>query len=262
MCNAWNHPSNCRCGWGGDGHLGQGGFRGHSSLTAAPYGHSGFRSLHSFTNPNARCPVCAQPVYFYQSPHGGRVFFDELGGDWPKHPCTDKSSASKGRPTARSTTHNLPTAESLARTGWSPMPVTRLETHPFAKYAKVRGVIKGRELELWTSCCDLQDGAPHFYREQGNGVIAVQSISVTSDGTMTVIGYTAYLRQMDFDASRKAVKSVQVVRGKKRIPTSLKKIKRPNRNTKPAQQGKAIFKFTTPVTSLSLAFERARSRQQ
>jgi hypothetical protein len=28
-------------------------------------------------------------VYFYQSPYGGRVFFDELGPPWPKHPCTD-----------------------------------------------------------------------------------------------------------------------------------------------------------------------------
>jgi hypothetical protein len=28
-------------------------------------------------------------VFFYQSPYGGRVFFDELGPPWPKHPCTD-----------------------------------------------------------------------------------------------------------------------------------------------------------------------------
>jgi hypothetical protein len=31
-------------------------------------------------------------VFFYQSPTGGRVFFDELGPPWPKHPCTDNSS--------------------------------------------------------------------------------------------------------------------------------------------------------------------------
>lgn len=42
-----------------------------------------------FTIPNAKCPVCGAKVYFYRSPYGGRVFFDELGPPWPKHPCTD-----------------------------------------------------------------------------------------------------------------------------------------------------------------------------
>lgn len=46
----------------------------------------------SYTNPNASCPVCGAAVFFYQSPYGGRVFFDELGPPWPKHPCTDNSS--------------------------------------------------------------------------------------------------------------------------------------------------------------------------
>lgn len=42
-----------------------------------------------FVNPNANCPVCGEPVFFYQNEHGSRVFFDELGPPWPKHPCTD-----------------------------------------------------------------------------------------------------------------------------------------------------------------------------
>ena len=46
-------------------------------------------SLESYTNPNAKCPVCGAAVFFYQAPNGGRVFFDELGPPWPKHPCTD-----------------------------------------------------------------------------------------------------------------------------------------------------------------------------
>ena len=47
---------------------------------------------HSYTTPNAKCPVCGSRVYFYQSPDGGRVFFDDLGPPWPKHPCTDNPS--------------------------------------------------------------------------------------------------------------------------------------------------------------------------
>jgi hypothetical protein len=43
----------------------------------------------SFTDPNATCPVCGARVFYYESPYGGRVFFDQLGPPWPKHPCTD-----------------------------------------------------------------------------------------------------------------------------------------------------------------------------
>lgn len=42
-----------------------------------------------YVNPNARCPVCSAPVYFYANAFGSRVFFDDLGPPWPKHPCTD-----------------------------------------------------------------------------------------------------------------------------------------------------------------------------
>lgn len=44
-----------------------------------------------FVRPNARCPVCGESVFYYQNEHGSRVFFDELGPPWPKHPCTDLS---------------------------------------------------------------------------------------------------------------------------------------------------------------------------
>ena len=40
-------------------------------------------------SPNARCPLCGASVYFYANEQGSRVFFDELGPPWPKHPCTD-----------------------------------------------------------------------------------------------------------------------------------------------------------------------------
>ena len=90
MCNAWNHPANCRCGFGGEGHAGR------TSLGAGSHYFHGvpriLRAYESYVNPNARCPVCGAAVFFYQSPDGGRVFFDELGPPWPKHPCTDRNS--------------------------------------------------------------------------------------------------------------------------------------------------------------------------
>lgn len=44
-------------------------------------------------DPNARCPVCGAAVFFYANRNGSRVFFDDLGPPWPKHPCTDNGMA-------------------------------------------------------------------------------------------------------------------------------------------------------------------------
>ncbi len=113
MCNAWNHPADCNCGWGGDGNFG--GFGGYGGGGG---GYGGWRirddgqvfefpfiTYPSYVNPNARCPVCGAEVYFYQSPYGGRVFFDDLGPPWPKHPCTDNPVVQ----------HHFSSAESRAR---------------------------------------------------------------------------------------------------------------------------------------------------
>lgn len=51
---------------------------------------SKFEKVESYLDPNARCPVCGAPVFFYRSTYNGRVFFDDVGWPWPKHPCTDK----------------------------------------------------------------------------------------------------------------------------------------------------------------------------
>jgi hypothetical protein len=88
-CNAWNHPSNCKCGWGGD--TGGGGWSSRPAATSSWTRTSAIPPpiRLSCTIPNATCPVCGATVFFYVSPHGGRVFFDSLGPPWPKHPCTD-----------------------------------------------------------------------------------------------------------------------------------------------------------------------------
>ncbi|MCX7564491.1 hypothetical protein OS176_13265 [Xanthomonadaceae bacterium XH05] len=83
MCNAWNHSPDCNCGWGGEGHLGGNPtpFRVSSSSL------DGFKTIESFTNPNARCPICNAQVFFYQNASGSKVYFNELGPPWEKHPC-------------------------------------------------------------------------------------------------------------------------------------------------------------------------------
>lgn len=84
-CNAWNHPPDCDCGWGGD----TGAFFEKSTQHQQSLGLSD-----GFVNPNAHCPVCGEAVFYYESPNGGKVWFDELGPPWPKHPCMEAHSAS------------------------------------------------------------------------------------------------------------------------------------------------------------------------
>lgn len=33
--------------------------------------------------------MCGAAVYFWSNAAGSRVYFDEMGPPWPKHPCTD-----------------------------------------------------------------------------------------------------------------------------------------------------------------------------
>jgi len=111
MCNANNHPPNCQCGWGGVSYGGSAdssswlfnkGPRlrklGRQTGTSSPL--SG-----GYTVPNQRCPVCGAQVYFYESPYGGRVFFDSLGPPWPKHPCTSNENGLKKPSTSAPSWH-------------------------------------------------------------------------------------------------------------------------------------------------------------
>lgn len=96
----FNHYSNCTCGWCVN--------YGRSRAALADYEHdfrerdarlllkrSGANSVAGcYVNPNARCPRCGVPVFFYANAAGSRVYFDDLGPPWPKHPCTDNSRRS------------------------------------------------------------------------------------------------------------------------------------------------------------------------
>ena len=98
-CNAWNHPPNCNCGWGGVWYGSNNGSdswlfnkQGQVRLLGTQRGTSE-RLAGGYTNPNAVCPVCSEKVFYYESPYGGRVFFDELGPPWPKHSCTSNEES-------------------------------------------------------------------------------------------------------------------------------------------------------------------------
>ena len=135
MCNAYNHPIGCDCGFGGDTGGGGGGWHrrvGYTAIlerpTSAGWAKDSKGTVESYVNPNAHCPVCGAPVYFYRSPYDGRVFFDELGWPWPKHRCTDNRREPL-RTTRSSVSSEVPRAEPAWRAeGWHPLLSSKVYT--------------------------------------------------------------------------------------------------------------------------------------
>lgn len=96
----------------------------YSSRPARP----AFDAFVSYVNANAVCPICSAPVFFYQSPYGGRVFFDTLFPDWDKHPCTDNREYSYGGhilagPARPEGGHAIPQWQT---DGWQPLEILRV----------------------------------------------------------------------------------------------------------------------------------------
>ena len=85
-----------------------------------------------FVRPNATCPACRASVFYYQNKFGSRVFFDELGPPWPKHPCTSRSAVRHGIPTfvfppitRRPRGNRIEIADAMRRVGKDPMALFR-----------------------------------------------------------------------------------------------------------------------------------------
>lgn len=152
MCNAWNHAPGCPCGWGG-------GWKGGSGSRQAAAWSGPYLRFASFVNPNATCPVCGAPVFYFQSAAGGRVYFDELGPPWPKHACTDNSHGASS---------HMPGKEEGAggyrwqRDGWTPFMVTMVFDYDPA-LVRIDGNIDGQPIELYLRKSGLP--GPHSARD-------------------------------------------------------------------------------------------------
>lgn len=48
-----------------------------------------YETFECYLSPNAQCPVCGKAVFYYENAFGSKVYFDDVGWPWPKHPCTD-----------------------------------------------------------------------------------------------------------------------------------------------------------------------------
>lgn len=89
-----------------------------------------FKNVDSFTIPNAQCPVCGALVFFYEHVNGSKVYFEELGPPWTKHPCTDNPRFLSKAPTLVSKNEAKlifqkaePTPSGWEKEGWKPSKV-------------------------------------------------------------------------------------------------------------------------------------------
>ncbi|MEH2124242.1 hypothetical protein [Nostoc sp.] len=85
-CNAWNHPSDCNCGFGGD---------------VGVYIHGNISSLLNSNETQCKeskdkvqtktyptkCKKCGKAVYYHTNGNGDSVFFNSLGYPWQVHGC-------------------------------------------------------------------------------------------------------------------------------------------------------------------------------
>lgn len=200
MCNAWNHSAHCTCGWGGSGYKGrkantQSGVLGLWPPNIPPI----LATVTSFTIPNATCPVCSKPVFYYCNNSGSSVFFDELGPPWPKHPCTDNCNRNRPEPLLLVTdsVDCLSQAE-WQRNGWSLFKIVGAREIDRKTYQlKLFSSETMRRLSMYLFHKSIIDGAGAVYVFPDDPVAFVKKIK---DGKYRVSALVKSLNSIEFDA--------------------------------------------------------------
>ena len=169
MCNAWNHSPDCRCGWGGIGHLSQGGNFGNTRWVGVTF-KTYNELLIGATYPNAHCPVCGAKVFFYESPYGGRVFFDELGPPWPKHPCTSHNQRVSVVRRIEIGVHSQPLVSSRPfRDDWMPFLCEGVKSIASDRtIQRLEGWLDGERKTFYVRDGRFSEGAPFFLKKENH----------------------------------------------------------------------------------------------
>jgi hypothetical protein len=145
----------------------------------------------SYVNPNAACPRCGKSVYFYQSPLGGRVYFNNLGPPWPKHgpspwECPDKIVPLEEHQEISQTTEISPstTAPEWQKHGWNPFLLMKVESTGGGIVINGSKLLENSETtEHRLIQADLQDT---FHESQGDLVFSY-SMAMNSSRLISVL---------------------------------------------------------------------------
>lgn len=213
-----------------------------------------------YTNPNAACPVCHARVYFYHSPQGGRVYFDELGPPWPKHPCTDSQSFSmrpaEGGRAPVGHAGGAAFAYAWQRDGWTPFICDSFAIIATGECAALGGLVDGSRLVLFVTQRDFLVRAPYQIKRRDEATYFVSTVLSAGDTVMArdIIGYR-HLK--DASAARPRSRPVMAV-----AAVAVPKPKAvPLRTLPRAMQTPPNLPVTSPKTqlktALQLAFEKA-----
>ena len=188
-CNAWNHRPDCTCGWGGV-------FYGAGYREGADDSWHWQRST-SYTTPNAHCPKCNARVFFYRSPYGGSVYFDDLGPPWPKHPCMDlgRTPEVRLRQHTAGATGGQQTRLGVREKGWRPLICDEVHRHERCAEVVVLKVQSGpggtRTLYTIFDRRLLDHRTPFVARRAGDGSIEISTLNtqIAVPGEVRLIAY-------------------------------------------------------------------------
>lgn len=206
-----NHHEWCTCGWCSGGYRGGHGHGGHwygSAYREVPRELTNpvvpthwawravpeFSTFDSFTNPNAACPKCGAPVFFYRSPYNGRVFFDSLGPPWPKHPCMDNESDRLAVTGAVPLLHmKVPDGKSQwLHDGWRPFILTEYEHTNTPGTWRLRGAVSGMSKEFLIQTDRWEPASLVQVLRKSQGVFELSASVPKEDGNMHVMQVPAF----------------------------------------------------------------------
>tara|TARA_Y100000588_G_scaffold394409_2_gene514761 strand:+ start:5632 stop:6396 length:765 start_codon:yes stop_codon:yes gene_type:complete len=253
VCNAWNHPPNCTCGWGGEGHSGR-----NPSATSFNYGNIPpiTATFHSYTIPNANCPVCGQRVFFYSCPNGGRAYFDELGPPWPRHPCTSQQRLLQPKPAKPTRKQRKKYRWQLE--GWEPFFI-RAAGRVDSTLIKVTGEFSGEPMSVYI--------AQPLIRGQARSGLSPDSICYIRKATegafelSAIIGVGKYTA-LGFLSAMEAGESIRNKGKKARKPRPVKKSHIKSKPSSQKSEKSRSRKQRNKKSVMAIAFDRARSKSE
>ncbi len=273
MCNAWNHSPSCTCGWGGEGSKGGGfgfalsdsGLTKFSDLIRSRYR----QEARAFVNPNAKCPICNAGVFFYQSPEGGRVFFDHLGKPWPKHPCTAKLPNGPLRVEQLVTVRN-----ELKPSEWLPFICLSIHPAPLVGHGVfvLEGLYDHAELKIFCRMQGLLVRAPYLLKKSDTAsnffdVTTIQfvdgeALPIEFEATRSAMSLIPGHLRTDVHVDKKQVLPTEP-RSQRFVTDAENAAERAKRNRNKNASNRNLRKKTTPAipTAMQLAFQRALQRK-
>jgi len=273
MCNSANHSPRCTCGFGGQGHLGRrtegaGVYKNKSQITSLPH-----HSYDTFVNPNAHCPVCGIPVFFYQSESGSRVFFDELGPPWSKHTCTDNQQLKtpnklikRNSPLKQDASTSEITLFHWQQIGWEPFLSQEMHT-VHNSFLAITGIYKSKITTVYLQInLVFSKNTPIQLKTIDNHSFEMSTFIIENGNHVIEEMYTVYISLQAAHIS--SIRKKESIRNNKnkvyisnkniKARTSLKgkEKKLAEKNTSFVKKVKVKVK---PKTAMELAFEKARN---